>query len=432
MAHAPFAQMQPVHVRQFVAAACEDYYAPGEVLLEPAMGPVRSLLLLRRGRVTGRRGAGPTGSLQYEPGELFPVGALLAARPVRSTYTAQDDCFCLRLPADAVQALARDSTPFADFLERRALHFFELARQALRETYASEALHEQALEAPLSTLRRKAVLSCTADIALAQALAQMHDQGVGLGCGGGRAANAAGHRHAPRHPRPRDLAGAAAGHPDRCRDECAGARARGERDAAGRGAADVAPWRAPCAGVRTRRAGRHRVGARPVRAAAPVAQGLVDAHPCGGRSPDAAARGARHPALRAQSARPRRASAPADRTDQPSERSADRLAGAAAGARTGHRPAARVLAGVRLRGPQRTDDRHGPGQRTGVRERRSADRPPCMVALCTHGERCARCLRLSPVQGQRDGQQPAVLPHARANGRRALRSGSSTARRRIC
>jgi CBS domain-containing protein len=179
MAHAPFAQMQPVHVRQFVAAACEDYYAPGEVLLEPAMGPVRSLLLLRRGRVTGRRGAGPTGSLQYEPGELFPVGALLAARPVRSTYTAQDDCFCLRLPADAVQALAHDSTPFADFLERRALHFFELARQALRETYASEALHEQALEAPLSTLRRKAVLSCTADIALAQALAQMHDQGVG-------------------------------------------------------------------------------------------------------------------------------------------------------------------------------------------------------------------------------------------------------------
>jgi CBS domain-containing protein len=134
---------------------------------------------LRRGRVTGRRGAGPTGSLQYEPGELFPVGALLAARPVRSTYTAQDDCFCLRLPADAVQALAHDSTPFADFLERRALHFFELARQALRETYASEALHEQALEAPLSTLRRKAVLSCTADIALAQALAQMHDQGVG-------------------------------------------------------------------------------------------------------------------------------------------------------------------------------------------------------------------------------------------------------------
>ena len=179
MAHAPFAQMQPVHVRQFVAAACEDYYAPGEVLLEPAMGPVRSLLLLRRGHVTGRRGAGPTGSLQYEPGELFPVGALLAARPVRSTYTAQDDCFCLRLPADAVQALAHDSTPFADFLERRALHFFELARQALRETYASEALHEQALEAPLSTLRRKAVLSCTADIALAQALAQMHDQGVG-------------------------------------------------------------------------------------------------------------------------------------------------------------------------------------------------------------------------------------------------------------
>jgi CBS domain-containing protein len=178
-AYAPFAQMRPAHVRDFVAAAREAYYAPGEVVLEPAMGPVRQLLLLRRGHVTGRRDAGPTGSWQYEAGDLFPVGALLAGRPVRSTYTAQDDCFCLLVSTDAVQALARASTPFADFLERRALHFFELARQALRETYASEALHEQALEAPLSTLQRKTVLACTADTALAQALAQMHAQRVG-------------------------------------------------------------------------------------------------------------------------------------------------------------------------------------------------------------------------------------------------------------
>ena len=179
MARAPFAQMLPEHVQQFVAAAREAYYAPGETVLEPAMGPVRSLLLLRQGRITGRRGAGPAGSVLHEPGDLFPVGALLAARPVRSTYTAQDDCFCLLLTADAVQAMARKSTAFADFLERRALHFFELAQQALREAYASEALHEQALEAPLSTLRRKPVLACSADTALAQALALMHERRVG-------------------------------------------------------------------------------------------------------------------------------------------------------------------------------------------------------------------------------------------------------------
>ncbi|HET9206599.1 MAG TPA: DUF294 nucleotidyltransferase-like domain-containing protein, partial [Burkholderiaceae bacterium] len=51
--------------------------------------------------------------------------------------------------------------------------------QALHETYASQALHEQALEAPLSTLRRKPVLTCSADAPLAQALAMMHERRVG-------------------------------------------------------------------------------------------------------------------------------------------------------------------------------------------------------------------------------------------------------------
>ncbi|HSW23101.1 MAG TPA: DUF294 nucleotidyltransferase-like domain-containing protein, partial [Burkholderiaceae bacterium] len=180
MRHAPFAQMQPDHVRQLVAAASEAYYAPGEVVLAPAMGPVTALRVLRQGRITGRRGmAALAGSLQYEPGDLFPVGAVLGARPVTSTYTAEDDCFCLLVPADTVQALARVSAPFADFLERRALHFFELARQATRETYASQALQEQSLEAKLSTLPARQPLACAPDTPLRDALAQMHERHVG-------------------------------------------------------------------------------------------------------------------------------------------------------------------------------------------------------------------------------------------------------------
>jgi len=177
-AHAPFSQMQRSHVRHLVAAAREAYYAPDEVVLDAAMGPVRSLILLRQGRITAERG-GAAGKVQYEAGELFPVGAFLAERPVRSVYTAHDDCFCLLLPADAVQALVRVSPAFASYLERRALHFFELAQQALRETYASQALHEQSLEASLSTLPRKEVFACAPDTALSHALAQMHERRVG-------------------------------------------------------------------------------------------------------------------------------------------------------------------------------------------------------------------------------------------------------------
>ncbi|HEY6513928.1 MAG TPA: DUF294 nucleotidyltransferase-like domain-containing protein [Burkholderiaceae bacterium] len=180
MRHAPFAQMQVAHVRQFAAAASEVYYAPGEVVLEPAMGPVAGLHLLRQGHITARRGmAELAGGVQYEAGDLFPVGALMGAKPVSATYTASDDCFCLLLPADAVKPLALASPPFADYLERRALHFFELARQAMRESYASEALQQQSLEARLATLPRRQPLACTADAPLAQALAQMHERRVG-------------------------------------------------------------------------------------------------------------------------------------------------------------------------------------------------------------------------------------------------------------
>jgi CBS domain-containing protein len=178
MHHAPFAQMRAEHVRQFVAGAREAYYAPGEVVIEPASGVPTQLVLVRQGRVVSRRG-GPADSVSYEPGELFPVAALLGARPVRATYTAHTDCFCLLLPTDAVQALARASGPFADFLERRTLHFFELAQQALRVAYASEALQAQTLEAPLSSLARKPLLACTPDTPLAEALQQMHDRRVG-------------------------------------------------------------------------------------------------------------------------------------------------------------------------------------------------------------------------------------------------------------
>ncbi|HSC00291.1 MAG TPA: DUF294 nucleotidyltransferase-like domain-containing protein, partial [Burkholderiaceae bacterium] len=178
--HPPFVQMQPEHVRQFVAASREAHFAAGEVVLSPAMGPVRSLHLLRRGHITGRRGvAALAGSLQYEAGDLFPVGALLGARPVTSTYTAEEDCFCLLVDADAVRALARASPPFAEFLEHRALALFDLARAAMREAYASQVLHEQSLEARLGTLPRRQPLACSPETPLRDALQQMHDARVG-------------------------------------------------------------------------------------------------------------------------------------------------------------------------------------------------------------------------------------------------------------
>jgi len=179
-AHAPFAQMAGSDVDRFVAAASQAYFEPGETVLSPASGAVTQLHFIRRGRITGRHGVAETqGGFEYEAGELFPVGAALAGRAVTATYTAQADTFCLLLPVDAMRALAADSAPFADFLNRRVQQFLELSRQALQVAYASQTLSEQSLETPLADLVRRAAVGVAADAPIEQALRTMHDKRIG-------------------------------------------------------------------------------------------------------------------------------------------------------------------------------------------------------------------------------------------------------------
>jgi CBS domain-containing protein len=176
----PFSQMDAAHVDRFVAASSQCYYEPGEVMLEPAQGVVDRLLFIRRGSISGRRGSDETQPAhEHEAGDLLPIGAALAQRAVTATYRANVDTFCLALPADAMHALARDSAPFADFLQRRVQQLLDLSRQALQVAYAGQSLAEQSLETPLAQLLRRAAFAVPPHTPLAQALKAMHDKRIG-------------------------------------------------------------------------------------------------------------------------------------------------------------------------------------------------------------------------------------------------------------
>ena len=176
----PFSAMKSEHVEQFLAGASQRYFAPGEAVLTPASGPVRELLYVRRGSISGRRGvAETTGPIEYVAGDLFPVGAFLAGRAVTATYTANEDTFCLGLPAEAAQPLLQASAPFADFLNARVLNFLELSRRATQAAFASQTLAEQSLETRLSDLSPKTPLACLPETPLREALATMHERRVG-------------------------------------------------------------------------------------------------------------------------------------------------------------------------------------------------------------------------------------------------------------
>jgi len=176
----PFSGMRAEHVQACVAAASQAYFAPGERVLGPDSGPARHLMCVRQGSIVGRHdGDADARPVAYGVGDLFPIDAVLAGRAVRATYTAEEDTFCLLLPAAQVHALAAQSPPFADWLQHRVLQMLELSRQAAQAHWSALALAEQSMETPLGRLPPKTLLACAPDTPLGQALQRMHEARVG-------------------------------------------------------------------------------------------------------------------------------------------------------------------------------------------------------------------------------------------------------------
>jgi CBS domain-containing protein len=177
----PFSEMAPEAVDFFLARATQRYYAPDEILVEPASGPVREIFFIRQGAVSGVKGVAEVsgGAIAYEAGDLFPLSAAVARRAVTATYRATADTFALVVPVEAMDTLAERSPEFADFLHRRIAQFLDLSRRALQVAYASQTLAEQSLETPLGELAQRAPVTCAPGTPLREALQLMHGRRIG-------------------------------------------------------------------------------------------------------------------------------------------------------------------------------------------------------------------------------------------------------------
>ena len=177
----PFSQMRAADLDFFLTRSVQQYFAPGEVLVEPADLVVEQLYFIRQGAVSGERGMAALsgGAFQYEAGELFPVSAAVAQRAVTATYRATADTFVLALHCTAMHELAARSPVFSDFLNRRILKFLDLSRQAVQASYASQTLAEQSLETPLRDMITRSPVTCRAETPLREAMAVMHQRRIG-------------------------------------------------------------------------------------------------------------------------------------------------------------------------------------------------------------------------------------------------------------
>jgi len=94
------------------------------VILSPEQDAELQFFVIKQGVVQGEQGttheAGGTAWLELHEGECFPLGALLASRPVTGIYRASTDVFCYTLPVTDFLQLTRLSEPFYDFCTRRS------------------------------------------------------------------------------------------------------------------------------------------------------------------------------------------------------------------------------------------------------------------------------------------------------------------------
>jgi len=128
----PFSEMRREDLEWMVERLSLVYTPRDGILLDPAQGPVSHFYVIKQGAVVGESAAGGEGAhWQLVEGECFPLGALLAHRPVGNVYRAVEDTFCYRLASAHFDELLRRSPPFHDFCTRRIAHLLERSRQLI-------------------------------------------------------------------------------------------------------------------------------------------------------------------------------------------------------------------------------------------------------------------------------------------------------------
>ena len=178
----PFSSMTPEHLNFVIEHVEVAYFEPGETILGPSAEPPSHCYIVKQGRVQGETTNEKQGEVAFEAGvgDCFPVGALLAGRPVSLVYRSVADTFCLMLPRARFEQLAQMSGPFLDFCKRRLGALLDLSRQQLQATYASEASAERTMNTALRDLvRARKPLTCAPDTPLREAFGRMHQSHVG-------------------------------------------------------------------------------------------------------------------------------------------------------------------------------------------------------------------------------------------------------------
>jgi CBS domain-containing protein len=177
--HAPFDRMAPEHLEYLAARLKLKYFAADTAILDPTMGAPNRIYVIKQGAVivgSAQRG-GP--ELALQEGECFPLGAMVAGRPVSGTYRAPHDTFCFELDAEGFNALVQMSSTFHDFCTRRIAHLLEHALVNLQSDIALNTGQRLPLERTLDQIVLREPVTCPGTTTVRAALEIMQREGIG-------------------------------------------------------------------------------------------------------------------------------------------------------------------------------------------------------------------------------------------------------------
>ncbi len=153
------------------------YYEKDEVILSPEHGEVERFFVIKQGLVAGEQKLADVPWLELNAGECFPLGALLASRPVAGLYRADRDTFCYELPAQDFHSLIAMSGPFRDFCTRRIANLLEQSKQLMQAQYVQSS--SDLFTSSLALLARNKPITCSPETPVRAALSLMHEARVG-------------------------------------------------------------------------------------------------------------------------------------------------------------------------------------------------------------------------------------------------------------
>ncbi len=179
---APFDEIPAAQLLPFARALTIQFFAAGEIALPAGRQASEAIFVVKAGSVREERaaaGGAASPATVFAPGEMFPIGEVIAELNTHSAFRAVEDSFVYAIPAAQFRVFLAEIPALRDFCERQIFNLLERSRTSLRAAYAAQSLSEHPFTQSIASAIKRAPVTCPIDTTIGDALARMHHEKIG-------------------------------------------------------------------------------------------------------------------------------------------------------------------------------------------------------------------------------------------------------------